>query len=80
MPAGFQVAGNQLLDGNWTYNDGSQISNGWNAQLTGNNPCTASDLGWNGTIQSGQLIEFGFQGTKGSDTASIPAVSGSVCN
>jgi len=75
--------GNSAINGwnvSWTYNDGSQISNGWNAQLTGDNPYTASDMGWNGTIQPGQSIEFGFQGTKGSDTASIPAVSGSVCN
>jgi len=75
--------GNSAINGwsvSWSYDDGSKISSSWNATISGDDTYAASDIGWNGTIQPGQSIEFGFQGTKGSDTASIPAVSGSVCN
>jgi endoglucanase len=66
---------------NWTYSDGTKITNSWNATLSGNNPYTASNLGWNGTIQAGQSVEIGFQGNKGSSTtAQIPVVNGAVCN
>ena len=64
---------------NWTYSDGSKITSSWNANVSGNNPYAASNLGWNGTIQPGQAIEFGFQGTKGSSNAQLPVVTGSVC-
>lgn len=64
----------------WAYSDGSKITNSWNATVTGSGPYSASNLGWNGSIQPGQSVEFGFQGTKGAGgSAQIPAVSGSVC-
>ncbi|ACE84076.1 cellulase family glycosylhydrolase [Cellvibrio japonicus] len=64
----------------WSYSDGSRVTNSWNANVSGNNPYTASNLGWNGSIQPGQAVEFGFQGTKNNSAAAIPTLSGNVCN
>lgn len=66
---------------NWSYSDGSRITNSWNAVFSGNNPYSASNLNWNGTIPPGQSVEIGFQGNKGSSaTAQVPVVNGNVCN
>lgn len=67
---------------NWGYNDGSSRTGGWNANFSGSNPYTASNLGWNSTINPGQMVEFGLQGTKGTGNtpAPKPVVSGIVCN
>lgn len=64
----------------WNYGDASRITNSWNATLSGNNPYSASGLSWNSSIQPGQTVEFGFQGTKNNGAAPVPVVSGSVCN
>jgi len=64
---------------NWQYGDGSKITNLWNASLTGSNPYSAKNLSWNSTIQPGQTIEFGFQGSKTNGAATVPAVTGSIC-
>nr|WP_324257557.1 glycoside hydrolase family 9 protein [Cellvibrio fontiphilus] len=76
--------GNSPINGwtvNWSYSDGTRITNSWNGVFSGNNPYSVSNLGWNGTIQPGQSVEVGFQGTKGtSGSAQIPRVTGSVCN
>jgi len=63
----------------WSYTDGSRMTSSWNATISGSNPYTATNLGWNGTIQPGQSIEFGVQGSKGSSSAQIPVISGNVC-
>jgi len=65
---------------NWSYTDGSVVTSSWNATLTGSNPYSASNISWNGTIQPGQTVEFGLQGTKTAATASVPVVTGSACN
>lgn len=67
---------------NWSYNDGSLRTGGWNANVSGGNPYSASNLDWNRTIVPGQTVEFGVQGTKGAGNlaAPKPVVSGSVCN
>ncbi len=67
---------------NWNYSDGSSRSGGWNANVSGGNPYTATGVGWNNTINPGQAVEFGIQGTKGvgSAPASKPVVSGAVCD
>jgi hypothetical protein len=65
---------------NWAYTDGSVRTQGWNATVTGGNPYTASDVGWNKTINPGQRIEFGVQGTKPSGPAQKPIVTGNVCD
>lgn len=64
---------------NWTYSGTTRITNSWNANLSGTNPYSATPAGWNSSIQPGQSVEFGFQGTH-SGTAEIPVVTGSVCN
>lgn len=65
----------------WAYSDGTQRTGGWNAQVSGNNPFTATGVGWNNTIYPGQYIEFGVQGNKGvmNAPAARPTVTGAVC-
>ena len=63
----------------WQYTNGSKITNLWNATLSGNNPYSARNLNWNASIQPGQTIEFGFQGSKPAGAASVPIVSGNIC-
>jgi cellulase/cellobiase CelA1 len=66
---------------NWSYSDGTVVTNFWNGAVTGSNPYSASNVSWNGTIQPGQSAEFGVQGTKGtSANAQVAKVTGSVCN
>jgi chitin-binding protein len=65
---------------NWSYSDGSVITNSWNATLTGSNPYAATNIAWNGTIQPGQTVEFGFQATKAGASTAVPVVTGSACN
>jgi endoglucanase len=65
----------------FTFPDGSKITNSWNANITGNNPYTATNMPYNGVIQPNQSIEIGFQGTKGSSgNVQTPTISGAVCN
>ncbi len=64
----------------WNYSDATRVTNSWNANFTGSNPYSANGLSWNSSIQPGQTVEFGFQGTKNNGSAQIPAVTGSVCN
>ena len=63
---------------NWQFAQ-DQVSNSWNANVTGTNPYSASNLDWNKTIQPGQAVEFGFQGTKSNSSAQVPVITGSVC-
>jgi hypothetical protein len=71
-----------VIDG-WSldvrYNDGSAITNLWNANLQGNGPYSMSNLSWNKTIQPGQTVEFGFQGTKPAGKAMTPSLLGASC-
>ncbi len=62
----------------WKYSNGTTLSGTWNANFSGSNPYTASNLSWNASIQPGQTVEFGFQGNHAA--AEIPVVTGSVCN
>ena len=63
----------------WSYTDSTRITNSWNATLSGANPYSAIGLNWNSSIQPGQTVEFGFQGTKNNGAAQIPVMTGSVC-
>lgn len=67
---------------NWAYTDGSVRTSGWNANVTGGNPYTATGVGWNNQINPGQSVEFGVQGNKGvaNAPAQRPAVTGAVCS
>jgi hypothetical protein len=64
----------------WRYTDARRVTNLWNGVVTGSNPYTVTHLDWNKTIQPGQSVEFGFQGTKSVGTAAVPAVTGNLCN
>jgi hypothetical protein len=63
----------------WSYADGSTLSGAWNAVLGGANPYRATNESYNGSIAPGQTVEFGVQGRMPGATASVPAVTGSVC-
>ena len=62
----------------WQYGT-NRVTNLWNANLSGSNPYSATNLGWNGTIQPGQTVEIGFQGTTNGGAVETPTVNGSVC-
>lgn len=62
---------------NWAYSGNTSITHSWSAEVSGSNPYSASNMSWNASIQPGQSVEFGFQG---SGPAEVPEVTGSVCN
>lgn len=65
----------------WQYAAGTDRTSGWNATVVGSNPYTATSLSWNSTIQPGQSVEFGMQGSKpNGGSADVPVVTGAVCN
>lgn len=63
----------------WQYAGDNRVTSGWDVALTGTNPYTAKNAGWNGTIQPNQSVTFGFQGTKGTAAAEIPVLTGPLC-
>lgn len=63
----------------WQYNT-NRLSGSWNATVSGNNPYTASNLSWNGTLQPGQSATFGFQVEKRGGSAEVPTLTGSICS
>nr|ACR23656.1 cellulase [bacterium enrichment culture clone CelA10] len=64
---------------NWQYSGDNRITSSYNATLTGTNPYTATNFGWNGSIAPTQSVEFGFQGSKGAAAAEIPVINGVAC-
>jgi polyisoprenoid-binding protein YceI len=64
---------------NWQYAGDSRISGSYDVTMSGTNPYTAKNAGWNGTIQPNQTVTFGFQGSKGSGAAEVPALTGTLC-
>jgi polyisoprenoid-binding protein YceI len=64
---------------NWQYAGDNRITGGYDAVFSGTNPYTVKNASWNGTIQPGQSLTFGFQGTKGAAAAEVPALTGSLC-
>lgn len=63
---------------NWQYST-NRITNSWNANLSGSNPYSASNVGWNGNIAAGQSVSFGFQGETRGGSVERPTVNGTVC-
>lgn len=63
---------------NWQYAT-NRMTSGWNANFSGTNPYTATNLNWNGSIAAGQTISFGIQGEKNGSTTERPSVNGAVC-
>ena len=64
---------------NWQYSN-NRITNSWNANISGSNPYTATNMSWNGSIGAGQSFSFGFQGTKNGGTAERPQINGALCS
>ncbi|MES2673140.1 MAG: glycoside hydrolase family 6 protein [Pseudomonadota bacterium] len=64
----------------WQYSGDNRVGSSWNVNFSGSNPYTASNVSWNGSIQPGQSVEFGFTGTKGSASAQVPTVTGNACS
>ena len=63
---------------NWQYAS-NQIASGWNANISGSNPYTATNMAWNGSIAPGQSVSFGLQGEKNGGNAERPTITGSFC-
>lgn len=61
----------------WNYQDDS-LANVWNANTSGTNPYTASNLSWNSSIQPGQTVTFGMQ-VNAANGVDVPNVTGDVC-
>ena len=75
-------SGNAAVSGwtiGWQYNT-NRLSSSWNANVSGSNPYTASNLGWNGTLQPGQSVSFGIQVDKRGGSAEVPTLTGSICS
>ncbi|WP_240311978.1 cellulose-binding domain-containing protein [Teredinibacter turnerae] len=48
----------------WTYDNGEDVTQSWNANVTGANPFSATNLSWNSIIPPGGIVKFGFIGSK----------------
>lgn len=59
----------------WQFAGSNRLTNSWNATVTGSNPYSATNLGWNGTVGAGQSVEFGFQGNTNGGSVETPAVT-----
>ncbi|MDO8343061.1 MAG: lytic polysaccharide monooxygenase [Cellvibrio sp.] len=59
----------------WQFAGSNRLTNSWNATVTGSNPYSATNLGWNGTVGAGQSVEFGFQGNTNGGSVEAPAVT-----
>src|SRR3954469_11164446 len=64
---------------NWQYAT-NRSSGGWNANLSGTNPYTATNLSWNANIAAGQSVSFGVQGDKNGGSAERPTINGTACS
>jgi cellulose 1,4-beta-cellobiosidase len=63
----------------WQYAT-NRVTSSWNVNLTGSNPYSASNISWNGSLQPGQSISFGFQVDKRGGSAEVPSLTGSICS
>ena len=64
----------------WKFADAARVTSSWNATVTGSNPYSATNLSWNGTIQPGQYVEFGYNASKSGSSVSVPTITGAACN
>ena len=59
----------------WQFAGSNRLTSFWNATVTGSNPYSATNLGWNGTVGAGQSVEFGFQGNTNGGSVETPIVT-----
>ncbi|PRY58886.1 glycoside hydrolase family 6 protein [Glycomyces artemisiae] len=66
----------------WNFPSGTTVSSAWNVSYTQSGTSfTGKDVGWNGSIASGQSKEvFGFIGSGSSATPAQFTINGDVCN
>lgn len=59
----------------WKYAGANRITSTWNATLSGANPYTAINVGYNGSVGVGQSVEFGFQAATNNGAVESPAIA-----
>ena len=64
----------------WEYPNGTERTELWNANVTGDNPYTATPLNWNRRIPAGGFIEFGLNGIHSGSAPENITVSGPLCD
>lgn len=69
-------------DISWSFPSGTSVQSAWNVDWSqSGSTFNGSDVGWNGTIASGQSVEvFGFVGAGSSTTPAQFTINGDVCN
>ncbi|GAB3652849.1 hypothetical protein GCM10028833_25470 [Glycomyces tarimensis] len=87
--SGFQasitISADEPIDGwqiEWTFPSGTSVSSAWNVTWSqSGSSFSGTDVGWNGSIGSGQSREvFGFVGSGSSAAPSQFSINGDVCN
>jgi len=65
----------------WTFADPTTDINGWSARITlQDNAVTATNMSWNGTIGTGQVVTFGWSATAAKTTVPTDiTVNGTPC-
>lgn len=63
---------------NWQFAQ-DQVSNSWNANVSGGNPYLATNMDWNGNLAPGQTVSFGVQVNKNGASAERPKINGTLC-
>ncbi|MER5491181.1 glycoside hydrolase family 18 chitinase [Streptomyces sp. NPDC002454] len=64
----------------WDFPTGTKVGSAWDSTVTNNgNRWTAKNLGWNGTIEPGKSLTFGFNGI-GSGSPSNCLLNGGSCD
>ncbi|HSC66491.1 MAG TPA: cellulose binding domain-containing protein, partial [Cellvibrio sp.] len=56
----------------------NRVTSSWNANVSGSNPYSASNVAWNGNLQPGQSAVFGVQ-VETNGAAETPQLTGSIC-
>lgn len=56
----------------------NRVTSSWNANVSGSNPYTATNVAWNGNLQPNQSAVFGVQ-VETNGAAEIPQLTGSIC-
>jgi polyisoprenoid-binding protein YceI len=64
---------------NWAYSGNNRIINVYTGNLSGTNPYSVTNFAWNGTINPGETILVGFNGSKTSGAAENPVITGGIC-
>ena len=64
---------------NWQYAS-NRMTSGWNANFSGANPYSATNMNWNASVAAGQSVSFGVQGEKNGAAAERPIINGAACS